>query len=218
VPLKAADKPIIRFNRHHWRFFYATEKRGSKVQKLVWHLDKRVSVSHLITTILVIISVVAWSFQLQNKIENNARGSKQRRYSTVTRRRGGAIRRNSAPTRANSGAAGSASGATRGRVTMKWADIPVAAKWTSGAVATIASAVVWMFATFETAAQSEQKWSSHNQAISCRTVYDMQKQIRGLTEQMKFDTSLTAEQREWIKQQIDNIQAEIRRIDPNGVC
>jgi low affinity Fe/Cu permease len=43
------------------------------VQKLVWHLDKRVSVSHLITTILVIISVVAWSFQLQNKIDNNNR-------------------------------------------------------------------------------------------------------------------------------------------------
>jgi hypothetical protein len=51
----------------------AAIKTESKVQKLVWHLDKRVSVSHLITTILVIISVVAWSFQLQNKIANNAR-------------------------------------------------------------------------------------------------------------------------------------------------
>jgi hypothetical protein len=101
---------------------------------------------------------------------------------------------------------------------MKWADIPVAAKWTSGAVTTIAAAVVWLFATFETTAQSQQKWVQHNQAINCRTVYELQKDVRGLTEQLKFDISLTAERREWIKQQIENLQAEIRRIDPNGIC
>jgi hypothetical protein len=101
---------------------------------------------------------------------------------------------------------------------MKWADIPVAAKWASGAVATIASAVIWLFATFETAAQSQQKWVQHNQAINCRTVYELQKDIRALTEQVKFDKTMTDERREWIKLQIANLQAEIRRIDPNGIC
>jgi hypothetical protein len=94
----------------------------------------------------------------------------------------------------------------------------MAAKLATTAVATLSAAVVWMFATFETAAQAQQTWAQHNQAISCRTVYDLQKDIRGLTEQLKFDTSLTNERREWIKQQIANIQAEIRRIDPSGAC
>ncbi len=33
-----------------------------------WHLDKRISVGHLITTLTVVVSVVIWSLQLQAKI------------------------------------------------------------------------------------------------------------------------------------------------------
>lgn len=36
-----------------------------------WHLDKRVSVGHLVTTITVAIAVVAWSFQIQGRIAIN---------------------------------------------------------------------------------------------------------------------------------------------------
>jgi hypothetical protein len=37
-----------------------------------WHLDKRVSVSHLFTTLTIIVAVVFWSAKLENKIDINA--------------------------------------------------------------------------------------------------------------------------------------------------
>lgn len=36
-----------------------------------WHLEKRVSVGHLVTTAAVIFSVIAWSVQIQGKIDRN---------------------------------------------------------------------------------------------------------------------------------------------------
>lgn len=94
----------------------------------------------------------------------------------------------------------------------------MAAKLATGLITVAASAVVWLFTTFETSAQSVQRWEQHNQAITCRTVYQLQRDIRALTERLKFDASLTEDQRVWIQQQIANLWSEVRRLDPNGTC
>lgn len=101
---------------------------------------------------------------------------------------------------------------------MKWADIPVAAKMTAGIVPVLAAVVGWLFVTFETSSASEQKWAAHNQAIACRTVYEIEAEIQRSLEQLRFDPSLTEADREWIKEKIRNLQDKIKRIDPNGVC
>lgn len=94
----------------------------------------------------------------------------------------------------------------------------MAYKVASGIVSAIVPVVVWLFATFETAEGAEQWRVQHQQAINCRTVADLRAQIRGLTERLRFDSALTSEQRAWLQQQIANIQADIRRLDPNGIC
>lgn len=37
-----------------------------------WHLDKRVSLTHIITTVSVIFAVLVWSLQLQGSIDTNS--------------------------------------------------------------------------------------------------------------------------------------------------
>ena len=94
----------------------------------------------------------------------------------------------------------------------------MAAKMTTAVVPVLAAAVVWMFSTFETAGASEQKWNEHNKAIACRTVYELQKEIRGYLKQLQLDDSLRDRERQWIDQEIRALQAEIARLDPKGVC
>ena len=94
----------------------------------------------------------------------------------------------------------------------------MAAKLATASVTVVASAVIWMFATFETASGSEAKWNQHNQAIACRTVYELQKEIRSYLKQLQLDNSLTAGERQWIEQEIKALQAEIARLDPRGNC
>lgn len=95
-----------------------------------------------------------------------------------------------------------------------WEAIPMGGKIAGVVIA----GFIGMFTMFETKAGSGQKWAEHNQAIVCRQVYELQKDVRGLTERLQFDNRLTQEQRNWIHQQIANLQAEIQRLDPNGVC
>ena len=101
---------------------------------------------------------------------------------------------------------------------IRWADIPTAAKMTATVIPILGGAVVWMFSTFETAGASEQKWQAHNQAITCRTVYELQSQIRAYLERLRFDGALSPNDRLWIEQEIVNLQADIKRLDPNGIC
>lgn len=101
---------------------------------------------------------------------------------------------------------------------MKWDDIPVAGKMTVSAVVTLAAAVTWMFATFETASGSEEKWEQHNQAIACRTVYELKAEIRVYLRDMKNNPNLTQQNIDAIKEEITALQEDIKRIDPNGAC
>jgi len=80
------------------------------------------------------------------------------------------------------------------------------------------AAWVWLFATFETAETSEQKWAFHNQAIACKTVYELKAQIRTKEAQIQFDKSLTLEDKAFIQNQIVTVNDEIARIDPDGKC
>lgn len=98
-----------------------------------------------------------------------------------------------------------------------WSDIPTAGKMTASAVGVLAAAVTWMFVTFETASGSDQKWAEHNQAITCRTVYEMKAQIRDYMGQLRSGR-LSQQDIDWIKAEIDNLQEDIKRLDPNGVC
>lgn len=36
-----------------------------------WHIDKRISVGHLITTLTVTVAVIAWSFRMEGRINLN---------------------------------------------------------------------------------------------------------------------------------------------------
>ena len=101
---------------------------------------------------------------------------------------------------------------------VKWEDIPVAAKMTTAVVSALAGVVIWAFTTFETSDAAEQKWSQHNQAIACRTVYEWQEKIRAYLDRLRYDTTLTAHDRRWIEQEIESLKANIARLDPRGVC
>jgi hypothetical protein len=99
-----------------------------------------------------------------------------------------------------------------------WDDIPMSIKLTVPAVTAVVGAIGWMFVTFETVAASEQKWQYHNQAITCRTVYELEHQVQTYMERLRFDQSLTSNDRTWIKEQIAQLQQKINRLDPKGVC
>lgn len=88
-----------------------------------------------------------------------------------------------------------------------------------GTVLTVGGAVAgWMFTTFETASAAEAKWAQHNQAIACSRVYEWQAEIRRYLEQLRRDPTLTDEDREWIKQEIEELRSNVQRLDPNGNC
>lgn len=94
----------------------------------------------------------------------------------------------------------------------------MAAKLAVPAIGGTAAAVLWLFTVFETTAASDQKWQYHNQAIQCRTVYELEQQVQMYLERLRFDQSLTDSDRAWIRQQIEQLQQKIQRLDPNGVC
>lgn len=91
-------------------------------------------------------------------------------------------------------------------------------KLTAATVPVLAGVVMWLFSTFETASASNQKWQEHNKAINCRTVYEIEAEIERDLERLRFDPSLSQDDREWIKEKIKNKQAKIHRIDPKGTC
>lgn len=101
---------------------------------------------------------------------------------------------------------------------MNWKDIPAAYKIASAGITVAALVVGWMFATFETAAGAEQKWSAHNQAIQCRTVYEIEAEIEKYAYQLRFGADLTQADKDWIKLQIERLREKVRRIDPQGKC
>jgi hypothetical protein len=103
-------------------------------------------------------------------------------------------------------------------MSLKWDDIPMAAKMTAAIIPVVAAAVTWLFVTFETADAAQQKWAQHNQAIACRTVYEIEEKIRSYLERLKFDDNLTTSQKDWIKEEIRNLQEKVKRIDPDGQC
>ena len=80
------------------------------------------------------------------------------------------------------------------------------------------AAWVWLFTTFETVQSSELKWVSHNQAIACKTVYELKTQIRAKEAQIQFDKTLPQDDKQFIQNQIDKVNEEITRIDPEAKC
>ena len=102
---------------------------------------------------------------------------------------------------------------------MKWAQLSTVSRLIVVAVVPVMwAAWVWLFTTFETAESSEQKWTFHNQAIACKTVYELKAQIRAKEAQVQFDKTLTRDDRAFIQNQIQNVHDEIARIDPDGKC
>jgi len=89
---------------------------------------------------------------------------------------------------------------------------------TTAAVGTLAAAVSWLFVTFETSAGSEQKWQQHNQAITCRTVYELQAEIRGYLKKLELASNLSPQDIAWIEAEIEALQENIKRLDPDGIC
>lgn len=85
-------------------------------------------------------------------------------------------------------------------------------------VGAIVGAVMWMFSVFETADASDLKWTNHNAAIACRTVYELEQEITKYLERLRFDKELTEADREWINEQIKQLRKKVDRIDPNGDC
>lgn len=69
---------------------------------------------------------------------------------------------------------------------------------------------------FETVTAAEQKWAAHNQALICKTVSDLRQEIRALEIEAKHAD--TADMRDFLLAQIQQIRDEIARIDPDGVC
>ena len=94
----------------------------------------------------------------------------------------------------------------------------MAHKISTGAVTSLALVVIWLFATFETADGAEMKWSQHNQAIACRTVYEYETQIAQHRERVRFDKSISAADKTWIKEEIERLNKLVARIDPGGSC
>ena len=39
-----------------------------------WHLDKRISIAHILTTLMMAIALAAWVFALQSKVDVNTSG------------------------------------------------------------------------------------------------------------------------------------------------
>jgi len=101
---------------------------------------------------------------------------------------------------------------------MKFEDVSMSVKLTVATVPVLAAAVIWMFATFETASGSEMKWTQHNQAIACKTVYDLEAKIEEYVARLHFDVGLSQQDKDWINVQIKKLQTKIARIDPQGVC
>lgn len=95
--------------------------------------------------------------------------------------------------------------------------VPLGWKIGTGGIA-VAAAFMGYLSTFHTDAEAADLWQQHEQAITCRSVTELRMQIRSLTERLQFDRSLTPEQRDWLRQEIANIQAEIARLDPGGRC
>ena len=101
---------------------------------------------------------------------------------------------------------------------MKFEEISVAARvLVVSLIPVIWGAWVWLFSTFETAESAEQKWREHNQAIACRTVYELKAEIRGKEERLVHDKTLP-ETRAWLREQIKQLREDIQRIDPDGRC
>jgi len=106
---------------------------------------------------------------------------------------------------------------------MKLADIKNASDTVKAALGALTSIVVvlagtlgWMIVTFETTAAAEQKWASHNQAIACKTVYDLKRERRERIAELS--QVIATAKIEAIKQAIKGIDEDIKRIDPNGKC
>ena len=85
-------------------------------------------------------------------------------------------------------------------------------------IAGIAGALIWMFTVFETVDASEQKWASHNKALACRTVYDIEKEIQRYMERLRFDRTMTEGDRRWLREQVATLEKKIKRLDANGEC
>ena len=101
----------------------------------------------------------------------------------------------------------------------KWNELSVIARIVVISIVPVLWGVwAWMFATFETAESAELKWKNHNQAIACRTVYELKNKNESRQAQLQFDRTLSAEDKEFIKKQIDETKKDIQRIDPNGEC
>ena len=88
----------------------------------------------------------------------------------------------------------------------------------SSVVIALAGVIGWLLFTFETTSAAEQKWAEHNQAIACRTVYELEERRRQYLERLRFDGALTEKDRQWIQQELDVLEKKIKRIDPQGRC
>lgn len=100
---------------------------------------------------------------------------------------------------------------------MKWSDIPMAVKGVAGLAAAVTAALMWLFATFETQAQSQQQWQYHQQAVTCNRVSELRLLVERIRWELK-DPNMPQHIREAKAQELAYLEREIARLDPNGVC
>jgi uncharacterized small protein (DUF1192 family) len=93
---------------------------------------------------------------------------------------------------------------------MKWDDIPVAVKMTSGAVA-----AVLMFFAYMTTYQTDVEAQAYQNENAQQLVLFRVQQIEAMIAQYRYQllsAELTDEQREWIKDEIERLTNEINCI------
>jgi hypothetical protein len=105
---------------------------------------------------------------------------------------------------------------------MNWiAELPKAWKAVTGAAVGLAAMLVgfsaWT-AALHTDAEASELWQQHAQAEACRTVLQLRVEVRELETRLKFDATLTPDQRAWLQRQMEAILRDIARYDPHGVC
>lgn len=103
------------------------------------------------------------------------------------------------------------------RLSERFENIPSLYKSLSLLAAGIVATAAYL-QTFQTDAEAAEKWAQHDQAIACRTITQLKAEIRAKEAQMQFDKSLSDDDKKWLRKQIEQIKADIRRYDPKGQC
>jgi len=98
---------------------------------------------------------------------------------------------------------------------IKWGDIPAAAKMSAAAVVGVMG-ILGYLTTYQTDAEAMQYQKQHGQQLVLVRIQNIENQISQYRYQL-LSTKLSAEQRQWINDEIDKLNEVIKCIR-NGTC